>query len=275
MTRRRKQLLVAVALALLAAGGFAWYRRATAVDRQVSALLAGLRKEEPGLAERWFIKLGLKADRRTCRCFSDVTEDIEKLGPSAVPTLIRALRDSDIEVRRTAAMALEGLADPRALEPLIAVIADHEEYGDIRMVAARAIGALGDSRGVEPLIAALKDEDDMAPSGAAVALGKLGDRRAFEPLIEALKDGSKHLRRSAAAALGQLGDVRAVEPLLAALNDEGWMVQCNAAAALGELGDPRAIEPLEKLLGDEDSEVREAAAEALARLRQAGAADRP
>ena len=40
MTRRRKKLLVAVALAVLAAGGFAWYWQATAVDGQVTALLA-------------------------------------------------------------------------------------------------------------------------------------------------------------------------------------------------------------------------------------------
>ena len=38
MTRRRQKLLVALALVLLAGGGFAWYWRATAVDRQVTRL---------------------------------------------------------------------------------------------------------------------------------------------------------------------------------------------------------------------------------------------
>ena len=50
MTRRRKTLLVILAAVLLAAGGFAWYWQATAVDqavdRQVNALLAEVR--EPG-----------------------------------------------------------------------------------------------------------------------------------------------------------------------------------------------------------------------------------
>ena len=55
---RWKMLLVVVAL-LLAAGGFAWYWQATAVDRQVEGLLAEVRSEVPTGMERWLIKLRL------------------------------------------------------------------------------------------------------------------------------------------------------------------------------------------------------------------------
>ncbi|KKL56182.1 hypothetical protein LCGC14_2247950, partial [marine sediment metagenome] len=46
MTRRRKTLLVVLALVLLAAGGLVWYGQATAVDRQVNALLDEVRPQE-------------------------------------------------------------------------------------------------------------------------------------------------------------------------------------------------------------------------------------
>ena len=84
MTRRRKTLLVAVALALLATGGLAWYWQATAADWQVKALLAEVREDGPGLVERSLIKLGLKEDRRTDRMPDEVADDLADLGPSAV-----------------------------------------------------------------------------------------------------------------------------------------------------------------------------------------------
>ena len=237
MTRRRKTLLVVLALVVLAAGGVAWYRQATAVGRQVNALLDEVRGEERGLVERWGIKLGLMKDRRTGRDWPEVAGDLAKLGPSAVPELIRALRDSDYRVRYVAACALRDLGDARAVEPLITALKDESEF--VRYLAAWALGKLGDSRAVEPLIAALKDED-------------------------------VKVRHRAAWQLGELGDARAVEPLIAALKDEDEVVRGVAAEALGKLGDARAVKPLKELLGDEHPVVRAAAAKALKRLRGQG-----
>ncbi|KKM23413.1 hypothetical protein LCGC14_1615450 [marine sediment metagenome] len=106
MSHRRKTRLVAVALVLLAAGGLAWYWQATPVDRQVDALLDEVRQEGLGSVGRWLIRLRLMRDRRTGRAWHEVGDDLVKLGPSAVPQLVRALRDRDREVRSTAAYAL-------------------------------------------------------------------------------------------------------------------------------------------------------------------------
>ena len=243
MTRRRKTLLAVFALVFLAAGAFAWYWQATAgtaAERQVDALLAQLRRQEPGFVERWLMKLGVRKGRRT---LSEVSGDLAKLGPSAVPYLIRALGDEHAGVRTAAVLALE---------------------------------KLGDARAVHPLIAALKDESSRVRSYAADALGTLGDARAFEPLVAALKDEDEDVRPWAARGLGKLGDARAVEPLIAALKDEHRRVRRFAAWALGSLGDARAVEPLEELLGDEHEGVRKIAREAIEQLRaQSGAESRP
>ncbi len=222
MTRKRKTLLAVLALILLAGGGFAWYWRATATDRQVNALLAELRDDEPGLVDRWLIKLGLAKDPRTGRWYPPVAEDLAKLGPSAVPALIRALRDDNRDVRLAAAMALGELRDRRAFEPLIVI---------------------------------LKDEDWAMRHGAARALGNLGDPGAVELLIATLKDKDENVRGAAAYALGELGDARAVEPLIAALKDEGGGVRYDAAEALGKLGAPAGrIRAWRRLLGKQQRE---------------------
>ena len=202
MTRRRKTLLVVLGLILLAAGGFAWYWRATAVDRQVNALLAEVREDNPGLVESWLIKLGLMKGPRTDRSYDQVAYDLAKLGPSAVPALIRALRESDWPVRCVAALALGKLGDARAIEPLIAALKDKDK--NVRYSAASALGELGNARAVGLLIAALRDEDEDVRRSAARALGELGDARAVEPLKELLGDEDVAVRTAAAEALKRL-----------------------------------------------------------------------
>ena len=86
MSRRRNTLLAVLAL-LLAAGGFAWYWQATAVDRQVNAPLAERRQDELSLVEPWLTKLRLSEDRRTDQGWPEVAAELGKLGPSAGPEL--------------------------------------------------------------------------------------------------------------------------------------------------------------------------------------------
>ena len=202
MTRRRKTPLVVFALVFLAVGASAWYWQATAVERQVDALLAEVRRYQPGVVVRWLMKLGLRKGRRIDRMYYEVVPDLAKLGPSAVPHLIRALDDEDLDVQRTAAWALGELGDDRALEPLIAALKD--ENGRVRSSAAFALGKLGDPRGLRALIAVLKDEEEGVRFHAALALGKLGDARAIEPLAELLGDQKLEVRVTARAAIDRL-----------------------------------------------------------------------
>ena len=68
----------------------------------------------------------------------------------------------------------------------------------MRVSAAGALGQLGDARAVEPLIAALADRDSAVRVSAAGALGQLGNAQAVEPLIAALADRDSDVRVSAA-----------------------------------------------------------------------------
>ncbi len=173
MARRRKTLLIGFALVCLAAGGLAWYWQATAataMERQVDALLDEFRTEKPGFVERWLVKLGLRKGRRTGPGVH-VRGDLVKLGPPAVPYLIRALADEDPDVRIVAAHALRRLGDARAVEPLIAVLKDEDK--DVRFFAAWELGALGDARAVEPLAELLGDESLRVRKAARGAIDRI------------------------------------------------------------------------------------------------------
>src|SRR4030042_3888158 len=140
-----------------------------------------------------------------------------KIGDPALEPLISALKDKNPNVRVLAAVALEELENPKAVDALIAVLTD--ENLDVQSSAARALGSINDPKAVDPLIAALKDKKAEVRGTAAVALGEIGDKKATMPLVALLQDSSEKVRRLAAVSLGVIGDSQAVKGLVTALKD--------------------------------------------------------
>jgi HEAT repeat protein len=188
--------------------------------------------------------------------------------PRAVEPLIAALADESGHVRQDAADALGLKCDPRAVEPLIAALADPE--AKVREAAVTALAAFADPRAFEPILAMMRSGDaETKPTAglAAACLGGLGDPRAVAPLLEALtKSDDADLRGGAANAFQWMGDAPACDALCAALRDADADVRDSAARALGALGDARAVEPLLAALDDPAVGVRRQAADALGRL---------
>jgi hypothetical protein len=144
-----------------------------------------------------------------------------------------ALKHSDSYFRLAVVRTL-GIRQPALVALLITALFD--EQHDVREAAAEILGRTRDPRAVEPLISILASSHganaQRIRQKAAETLGALGDPRAFDPLVHALKDEVTDVRASAAIGLGQLGDRRAIEPLIARLTDEWPNVYYNAARAL-------------------------------------------
>jgi len=223
----------------------------------------------------------LRDDRHWARV--RVVETLREIGSPAVQPLIAALEDKTSEVQESAAEALGALADPRAVEPLVAALA----HAGIRSAALGALGDIGDPRAVDAVVNALTDEKGWVRVVAAEALGKIGDPRAVDPLVHTMTDAGEGVPRAAAAdalehlgwtpqddlqrgwwlvsrgewaAAGELGTA-AVEPLLVALGHGEPAVRRSVIRALGQIGGPRATEALVAALNDKD--VRGAANQAL------------
>jgi HEAT repeat protein len=151
--------------------------------------------------------------------------------------------------KELAAMIQRGeIKDPRALNPLLAVLCGQSDQA--RYEAAEALGKMKELS-LGKLIRMIKNEDVDQRRNAVLALAEIKDPRAVESLIDALRDEAEGVRQQTAFSLGELKEPRAVEALAAALQDEADNVRENAARALGQIKDPRAVGPLVKALADD------------------------
>ncbi|MEM4390105.1 MAG: HEAT repeat domain-containing protein [Candidatus Micrarchaeia archaeon] len=96
----------------------------------------------------------------------DLTKDT-----SGAPALIKALRDKEIEVVRTAASSLGRLKDEGAVVPLIALLSHENKF--VRSDAAWALGLIGDPSALPALRARLNDEDEMVRGNVKLAIEKI------------------------------------------------------------------------------------------------------
>lgn len=173
-------------------------------------------------------------------------------------------------------------------EPLTVEQAIANLQGDhlgLRVYAAWWLGRfrVAEPRAIDVLIAALADEDDRTSAGgyplrrnAARALGKLGDRRAVSPLIECLSCVDFYVREAAAQSLGMLGDPSCIPALIALLTAPAPEAAASAALlpqpydsileALGALQAREAIPAVEPFLDHATERVQYAAARAMYQL---------
>jgi HEAT repeat protein len=169
---------------------------------------------------------------------AEALRSIGSFGPQAVPALpqlVEALRDSDVEARIASAWALSQVAqsmDERAVKALTQVLADPDPK--VRSLAAVALREAGPGAvdAVSALITALNDSAAYVRAPAADALGKIGPaaRAAVASLTKRLKakDEQVFVLRSISTALGNIGpDAKSALP---ALTEVRKMVRVSYAA---------------------------------------------
>ncbi len=128
----------------------------------------------------------------------------------AVPFLVAALADPDMNVTEAAQVALMRLG-PAVIPAVSAALAGPDRMQ--RRAAIFVLAAIGTSAAVPGLIAALRSRDWLVSRSAAVALGRIGDVRAVPELAAALHSEDDHLRDLAAAALRAIGTPEALAVL--------------------------------------------------------------
>jgi len=200
-----------------------------------------------------------------------------RLGPAIAPELIQLFNNSpkdDPRVRRYLVLALGRLGDPSAVPVLVRAIRD--EDAETRVYAIYALGELGAQASVPDLIALYNTDDAGLRKIIVYVFGVLQDARALPTLKLALEDRQVDVQWNAALALARLHDASGL-PMLRHVLDRQYLntvkemrddqkeeVMVNAIKALSLLRD-RASQPLLKTLSGRDPslKVRDAAFEAL------------
>ncbi|MDJ0562114.1 MAG: HEAT repeat domain-containing protein, partial [Microcystis sp. M53599_WE4] len=153
------------------------------IDLKLGARLAGevnfkFQKQTVGLV------LGLDVPKRF---------KVELLGLTksnqVVNQLLKALKDSDEDVRGNAVEALGKIGTETAIAGLLKALKD--SYFSVRWKAVEALGKIGSETAIAGLLKALEDSDRYVRWKAVEALGKIGSETAIPELLKALEDSDK------------------------------------------------------------------------------------
>ena len=211
---------------------------------------------------------------------------------SAVPDLVRAVRDNSEVVRLAAVRALGETNHPEGIKVLLDVMRNTESWtgdrvlevvaniGDsvkeevllrlktttkprARLLLVQLCGIMRWTEAVALLIPLLDDADVETRVSTAEALGNIGDEAAASYLISMLQDPHWEVRAQAAKSLGLLQDKEALMALTYSLSDESWWVRYNAANSLYQLGN-EGLYALRSVRGRRDEVASGMAAQVLA-----------
>lgn len=169
------------------------------------------------------------------------------------------------------ALAAEGLAalrDPRAVEPLIALLDLDRRDRRVVAVAIRALGAIGEPAAVEALdrFVRLRRLDDPLRLAAVDALAHYRATASIEVFIELLGHPSPLLRAASIRALAAADPESFVFVLSGLGSDPDWRVRRAVADSLRRVDPAGAVPRLWSMLDDDDARVVPAVLKALAAL---------
>lgn len=193
----------------------------------------------------------------------EVVEAMVRFGPAAVDLLIDALGVDELDVKRSAVVALGRLGERSAVGAISRLFAD-EDNRELWPAAAGALSQLGDERAFEPLVALLGDRDAAVRQAAVGALNSIGHHQTASRVRELLDHPNPFARESAVKIAGYFGYVECVDAVLARCRDEDDAVSASALEHLPYFDDPRTVDALASRLNDGTPRVRAAAAQALA-----------
>ncbi len=181
-------------------------------------------------------------------------------GPAA--PLIKALEHADLSTRFLAA---EGLARAGRKDGVVVLLASVDTLEDLghRQRAVEALGKLADARALDSLLRIVATEGHALQEQAAEALGHLADTpKATEifGLLKGLSAGDSSVSLQALTGLRYYGGASAWALIRARATDEDWTVRQRVAQLLGFNDDPHSRELLVKLIAtDDDRDVVNAA----------------
>ncbi|HEX5890503.1 MAG TPA: HEAT repeat domain-containing protein [Pyrinomonadaceae bacterium] len=193
---------------------------------------------------------------------NEIIDALVRHGAATVDLLIAQLTAEDLEVRRSAAVALGRIGDPKATPPLTNALSDES----LSIDAANALGQIGDPRAVDGLLNLIGNSDTSVRQAAVSALNSLALPAMSKRIIPLLHDSDPNVRESAVKIAGYFGYPDAAGSLVDLSSDPNERVRCAAIEHLPFVEDDRAIDVLARAIKEETPTVRAAAARALGNM---------
>jgi HEAT repeat protein len=254
--------------------------------RSLAVVLGWLKRSN---VDRALTRLMGRADLR-----DEIIEALVRHGSETVQLLISQLSSEDLEVRRSAVVALGRIGDAAATPALVRTLADESlvidtatalaqigepeavdglldlvgsEDASTRQAVVSALNSIISPSMSERIIPLLHDRDPNVRESAVKIAGYFGYPEAAGALVELSRDANERVRTAAIEHLPYVDDDRALDVLIEALKAETSNVRAAAARALGTMEGPKVVERLIEGLSDNDVWVRYFSARALGRQR--------
>jgi HEAT repeat protein len=230
----------------------------------------------------------------------EIIEALVRNGSTTLELLIAQLTAEDLEVRRSAVVALGRIGDARATSALVNTLTEES----LAIEAATALAQIGDPQAVDGLLGLIGSPDSSTRQAAVSALnavippsmskriipllhdpdpnvresavkiaGYFGYPDAADALVELSRDADERVRCAAIEHLPFVEDERVVDSLVYALKKGTPNVRAAAARALGNMDDPEVVPQLIEALADDDVWVRYFSARSLGRRRSKESVD--
>ncbi|MDR9401994.1 MAG: HEAT repeat domain-containing protein [Halothece sp. Uz-M2-17] len=192
---------------------------------------------------------------------------LRQLDPAeAFPLIQPLINDTNVRVRYAAVsqMSSLGAVDREQALTLLRDRLRNESEADVQAAAADALGGLKLTEALDDLIELYHQTEEWLVEFSVIAcLGEMGDPRSFDVLTEALHSENNLVKTVAIGSLGELGDQRAVAVLEPFVTDEDWQARSRLVQALRHLGGDQAQDLLQQLAQDPVEQVAEEAKTAL------------
>ncbi|MFH1228377.1 MAG: HEAT repeat domain-containing protein [Planctomycetota bacterium] len=179
---------------------------AVILEKQVALLLESLTGNDPMATE-------------------EARRELLEIGRPTVPFLLKALETAKPDLRYMVVEIISDLRDERAINYLVKLLADSDEYtASIASVSARALGRMGSNIAIPHLMKSITSTDVELRYESIKALGLLRAKEAL-PLIKlAISDTAQtflgyYVRIAAIQSLGWLMDASSVKELIPLLRN--------------------------------------------------------
>jgi HEAT repeat protein len=169
----------------------------------------------------------------------------ESAAPSTVDPLIKLLGDEDTEVVRQAAAGLGRTGDPRAGQPLFALL---QQKPSMRQGVLDSIARSTSAPDIAKLLSSTESVD--LKRSLVSLLRDSHDPRVVDTFAQLTSDADEDIRQTAALGLADNGDPRAVPALLVAIKSEDRTTALDALDALGLVAKPQVADALIPMLKD-------------------------
>jgi len=187
---------------------------------------------------------------------------VEEERAEAIESLVRALNDPHVAVQEAAMASLVSFNPSHVATQILPVLHGTVQH---RNLAIEVLQRLGPST-LPVLLCAMTDSDEHIRKFLVDVIGHIGGVEAVEGLLNHLHDLSPNVRAAVIESLGNLGDQRAVAPLISMTDDREEWVVFSAISALGNLKNAEAVPKLQDLLCVEETVIRGAVIEALGKI---------